>query len=45
MIPIAVVGILVAVTLGASPFVAMPIVILVGGLAAKVVPYYFWSDE
>ena len=45
MIPIAVIGILVAVTLGASPFVAMPIVILVGGLAAKVMPYYFPPDD
>jgi len=45
MIPIAVVGILVAVTLGASPFVAMPIVILVGGLAAKVIPYYFQPER
>jgi len=45
MIPIAVVGILVAVTHGASPFVAMPVVILVGGLAAKVLPYYFPPDE
>jgi len=44
MIPIAVVGILIAVTLGASPYVAMPVVILVGGLAAKVVPYYFRPD-
>ncbi len=44
MVPVVVVGVLVAVTLGASYFVAGPLVLLVGGLLAKIVPYYFQSD-
>ena len=45
MVPIVVVGVLVAVTLGANPMVAAPLVLLVGGLLAKIVPYYFQPDR
>lgn len=45
MVPVVVVGILVAVPLGASPFVAAPLVVLVGGLVAKIASYYFPSNE
>ncbi len=44
MVPMVVVGVLVAVMHGASYFVAGPLVLLVGGLLAKIVPYYFPSD-
>jgi len=45
MVPILVVGVLVAVTLGANPIVAGPLVLLVGGLLAMIVPYYFQPDR
>jgi hypothetical protein len=45
MIPIVVIGVLVAVTLGASYFVAGPLVVLVGGLLTKIVPYYFGPTD
>lgn len=45
MVPVVVVGILVAVTLGANPLVSAPLVIFVGGLMSKIVPYYFPARE
>lgn len=45
MVPVVVVGSLVAGSSGASPFVAAPLVVLVGGLVAKIASYYFPSNE
>ena len=45
MVPMTVLGILVAVTLGANPLVAAPLVLLVGGLMAKIASYYFQLNE